>query len=180
MDITEKTIKSERVYEGKVLSLKVDTVELSNGKTAKREEVEHSGGACVLTIFENKVVFVSQFRYAFNSALLELPAGKLESGEQPDVSAKRELLEETGLIAKDLELIAKIMPSPGYTNEIIYCYFAKNVERGEQKLDEDEFLNVEYIEIPKVFEMLDNGEITDAKTVVSLLYLKNLKNLKFY
>ena len=113
-------------------------------------------------------MFVRQYRYAYGESIYELPAGKLEKGEEPLLAAKRELEEEAGIKAKELNLLYVVYPTPGYTNEKIYVYEATEGEKVKAHLDEDEFLDVEYIALEKVEEMLKNGEIKDAKTIIAL------------
>ncbi len=168
MDFTEKTLKRNYVYEGKILSLRVDEVLLCNGEKAKREIVDHTGGACVLYVENGKILFVRQFRYAYGEHVLEIPAGKLEKGEDPKTSALRELEEETGIKSSDATLLYVIYPTPGYTNEKIYIYRAKEGKQMQTCLDEGEFLRVEWIEKERVKKMLKEGEIVDGKTIIAL------------
>ena len=168
MDYVEKTIKRHYIYRGSILSLRCDDAELIDGTPCKREIVEHSGGACVLYVKENKILFVRQYRYAYGESVLELPAGKLNAGEDPSLAATRELKEETGVEAEKLELLQVLYPSPGYTNEKIYIYQAFGNKQTGQCLDEGEYLDVEWIDACKVKAMLFSGQIKDAKTVVAL------------
>ncbi len=169
MNLAEKTVKKNYVFEGKIINVRCDDALLPNGSPCKREIVEHPGGACVLCVKEGKVALVRQFRYAYGEELLEIPAGKLEKGEDPMKAAERELAEETGVKAKSLKLLQIFYPTPGYTNEKIYIYYAQGVEEGTQHLDEDEFLGVEFIPVERAVEMALNGEIRDGKTVYALL-----------
>ncbi len=168
MDLTEKTISSTTIYDGKILSLKKDEIVLCNGEKSFREVVHNSGGACVLAEIDGFIYFVKQYRYAHQKMLLELPAGKLNEGESPKDCAFRELTEETGLIADEMVLLSSIYPTPAYTDEVIYIYLAKGLKYSKMNLDDDEFLTVEKISIEKVKKMLSNGEIYDGKTVVGL------------
>lgn len=168
MDYIEKTVKKNYVYEGKILKLRRDEAELPNGKPCIREIVEHSGGACVLYVEDGKALFVRQYRYAYGESLYEIPAGKLEAGEDPMLAAARELEEEAGVKAGRLELLFVDYPTPGYTNEKIYIYRAYDCEKVAAHLDEGEFLDAEYIPLEKVKEMLKNGEIKDGKTIIAL------------
>ena len=172
MNTEEKIIGEEVLYKGKVFTAKKYTVMLPDGKTAFREEVEHHGGACVLAVKNGLIYFVTQYRLACRKNVLEIPAGKIEEGEDPLECATRELKEEAGLTAKKWTKIASVSPSPGYTNEIIHIYLAEDIEEGENRLDPGEFLNVSEIPLKKAFEMVETGEIFDAKTVIALLYLK--------
>lgn len=175
MDMTEKTLKKNYVYQGKILSLRVDDAQLPDGKPCKREIIEHSGGACVLYVENDSVLLVRQFRYAYGEMLWEIPAGKLEKGEDPKITASRELEEETGIRSEDLSLLFIDYPTPGYTNEKIYIYEAKNGKKVSQNLDDGEFLTAEFVPLTKVKEMLDTGEIKDGKTIIALLkyFLQN-------
>lgn len=168
MDYIEKTVQKNYVYKGKILNLRNDDAELPNGKPCKREIIEHSGGACVLYVENGKVLLVRQYRYAYGESIYEIPAGKLEKGEDPRLSALRELEEETGVKAEKSQLLYVIYPTPGYTNEKIYIYRAYAGEKVDRHLDEGEFLDVEWVPIEKVKEMLKNGEIKDGKTVIAL------------
>lgn len=168
MEYIERTVKKNYIYQGRILNLRCDDAVLPDGKPCVREIVEHSGGACVLYVEDGKVLFVRQYRYAYGESLYEIPAGKLEKGEDPMKAAARELEEEAGIKAGRLELMYIDYPSPGYTNEKIYIYRAFDGERVASHLDEDEFLEVEFIPIEKVKEMLKNGEIKDGKTVMAL------------
>ena len=168
MNYVEKTVQKNYIYKGKVINLRCDDALLPNGQPCKREICEHSGGSCVLYVEDGKILFVRQYRYAYEESLYEIPAGKLEKGEDPILAAARELEEEAGVKAKGLELLYTCYPTPGYTNEKIYIYRANGGEKVTSHLDEDEFLDVEYIPVEKVKTMLKNGEIRDAKTIIAL------------
>lgn len=169
MKFSEKTVEKNYVFNGKILDLKVDTVELINGEKAQREIVEHSGGSCVLVRRNGKILLVKQFRYAINKAIYEIPAGKLNKGENPLTTAIRELEEECGYKAKEVNLLFKVYPSPGYTSEIIYVYEAKGLTKTKVHLDKDEFLTSKWISQEKVKQMIEKGQINDAKTLIALL-----------
>ncbi len=171
MDFKEKTVGKNYVYKGRIVNLRNDEVLLPDGKNARREIIEHSGGSTVLCYENGKVLMVKQFRYAYGEEIWEIPAGKLNPGEDPLETARRELEEEGGVYAKDLELIFTVYPTPGYTEEIIRIYSAKNLTKTKQHLDEDEFLNAEWIELSKLKQMVENGEIKDGKTLIALLWL---------
>ena len=168
MDMTEKTVHRNYIYRGKILTLRCDDALRPDGRPCKREIVEHPGGACVLYAENGKLLFVRQYRYAYGEVVTEIPAGKLNEGEDPMLAAERELGEETGMIADELVLRFVLYPTPGYTNEKIFIYEALGVREGKQHLDEGEFLNVEFVPIEDALEMVENGAICDAKTIVAL------------
>lgn len=169
----EKTLSSKEVFDGKVIRVCHDSVELENGETALREVVYHNGGVCVLPLTDSgEVIFVKQFRYPYKEEVLELPAGKLNKGEDPFESAVRELREETGAEAKKYISLGRLYPSPGYCGEIITMYLAEDLSFGEQSLDEDEFLDTIRIPFEKAVEMVLSGEIPDAKTQTAILKAK--------
>lgn len=176
MDYVEQTVRKNYIYEGKILKLRRDDARLPDGRPCVREIIEHSGGACVLYVKEDKVLLVRQYRYAYGESLYELPAGKLEIGEDPKNAALRELEEEAGVLAEELKLLFVMYPTPGYTNEKIYIYQAVSGKETAISPDEDEFLDVEYLPLDKVKAMLKNGDIRDGKTIVALqAYLLNGK-----
>ena len=168
MSHEEKTLRKNYIYQGKILNLRVDDALLEDGTKCKREIVEHSGGACVLYVEKDNVLFVKQYRYAYGETVCEIPAGKLNAGEEPKAAAARELEEETGIKAARLELLYETYPTPGYTNERIYIYRAFDGTKAEAKPDEGEFLDVEWIPLARAKEMLKRSEIKDAKTIIAL------------
>lgn len=178
MNLKEKQLDYEYIFKGKVIKLRLDTAELPNGKTAKREIVEHNGGVCVAAITENdELLMVRQFRYPYNEIILELPAGKRDSlTEDPLECGKRELKEETGATAEEYISLGELYPTPGYCGEVIWLYAAKNLSYGELDPDDDEFLSVEKIPFDTAIQMVMNGEIKDAKTQTAILKLKLLKD----
>ena len=170
MKLFEKTLTSETQFEGRIIKVLRDTVELENGKTSAREVVCHNGGACVAALTEqNEVLLVRQFRYPYKEVLLELPAGKLEKGEDPFEAVKREQMEETGTTGENYISLGNLYPSPGYCDEIIRIWACRVAQKGEMHLDEDEFLEVERIPLDKAVEMVLNNEIPDSKTQVGIL-----------
>lgn len=171
MEFKEKTLKKDYLYRGKILNLRKDEVQLPNGKSAVREMVEHSGGSAVVCEKDGKVLLVKQFRYPYGAELLEIPAGKLNEGEDPAETAIRELEEEGGIKAERVEKLFDIYPTPAYTNEVIRIYRAVGVKTTKPHLDDDEFLDAIWVEKELLKKMLDNGEIKDAKTVIALQYL---------
>ena len=177
MNLDEKTVKSETVYKGRVISLIKDTVTLPNGDTATREVVTHRGGVGVIAEDENgNILFVKQFRYPYKEVVLEIPAGKRDSlDEDPLECGKRELKEETGATAKNFYSLGSLYPTPGYCGEIIWIFAAKELEFGNQHLDSDEFLNVEKIPLEKAVEMVLEDKIKDSKTQIAILKYNELK-----
>ena len=177
MDFKEKQIKSDLIYNGKVVKLYVDDVKCPNNNLSKREIIKHNGGVCILAIIDNKVILEKQYRYAYDEVLYELPAGKLEENENPYDAAIREFEEETGYKANTLIDYGKMYPTCGYSNEIIHMYVAKDIVKTQRHLDEDEFIEIEYIELDKVIDMINKGVIKDAKTIclISKYILANHK-----
>ena len=167
MNLTETKKSGKTVYSGKILTLTVDEVTLPDGNVAEREIVRHTGGAAVLAVKDDCVLLVRQFRYAYQKEIYEIPAGKLNAGEDPAKAALRELEEETGYTA-ELVPALKIYPTPGYTDEVIHIYFAENLRFVGQRLDEGEFLNIEFIPLAEVVSKIDSGEICDGKTVAAV------------
>lgn len=167
-------VESELTYKGRILDVKVDTIALPNGKTAKREVVLHNGGSAIIPVDkEGNIYFVRQYRHPTNRMILEIPAGMVEKGEDPIACAARELEEEIGQKSDDISLLTSIYSSVGYTTEIIHIYKAENLYEGEQNLDEDEFINIEKYHIDEAVEMIASGKIMDAKTIVAVLAYKN-------
>lgn len=175
MIVEEKTISSDRIYTGKVISLKVDTVEIENKGYQKREIVEHQGAVAIVALTDDdKVVLIKQFRKPIEQVIWEIPAGKLEIGENPKDCAIRELKEETGYSVDSLKLIHKYYTTPGFSNQLVFIYLAKNLTPGESHLEEDEFLEVCEIDKEEAYNMVLNNEICDSKTVIGLLLTKEL------
>lgn len=167
MSFFEEKIESAEIYNGKILKLCVDKVRLEDGRMSTREIVRHSGGAAVLLVKDNKILLVRQFRYAYGKEIYEIPAGKLNAGEEPIVSAARELEEEMGYRAELVHLL-DLYPTPGYTDEIIHIFYAEKYSFVGQKLDDGEFLNCEFADIKRVMDMIESGEICDAKTISAI------------
>ncbi|TQE92429.1 NUDIX domain-containing protein [Ureibacillus terrenus] len=171
----EKTVHSTEIFKGKVVTLTVDDVILPNGKEAKREIVHHPGAVAIIPITrDGKIVFVEQYRKALERSIVEIPAGKLEPGEDPAVCARRELEEETGYGAGELTYLLSFATSPGFANEIIHLYVAKDLYKIEEKrtLDEDEFVSIIEATIEEAEEMIENRQIYDAKTAYGVLWAK--------
>ena len=167
MDLTERTIESKTMFQGRIITVLLDTAGLPDGGTAQREVVLHPGGVAILALDEaDNVALVRQYRYPLHGLLLELPAGKLDPGEDHRPAALRELSEETGL--------GHIYASPGFCDEALHMYLARDLTRARQHLDEDEFLDVVTMPFDTLVEQVMSGEITDAKTVATVLKVKTL------
>lgn len=169
MKYEEKTVSENYIYRGKILSLRCDDALRPDGKPCKREVVEHLGGATVLAETEAGIALVRQYRYAYKEELYEIPAGKLNAGEDPMKAAARELSEETGLIAERLRLLTVFYPTPGYTNEKIYIYEAEGLRKGKEHLDDGEFLDTVFLPREEVLAMIKDGRIKDGKTIAAVL-----------
>jgi ADP-ribose pyrophosphatase len=171
----EKTIKTEKIFDGKVVKLQVDEVLLPNGKKSKRELIKHPGAVAVVAITdENKIIFVEQFRKPLEKSIIEIPAGKLEPGEIPEKTAKRELEEETGYTSTSLTKIASFYTSPGFADEQMHIYLAKDLKKLENPpaLDEDEFIEILELTLDEAKRYVKNERIQDAKTNYAVLYLE--------
>lgn len=171
----EKTIRSERMYEGKIINLKVDEVKLPNGKTSKRELIEHPGAVAILAFTpDNKIIMVEQYRKALERSIIEVPAGKLEKGESPETTAMRELEEETGYSADSLELIQSFSTSPGFADEVVHLFFAEGLKKSESGAvtDDDEFVELLEVTVEEAEEMMRDNRIYDAKTAFAVLWAK--------
>ena len=169
MEFTEKTLSSEYVFKGKVIDVKRDDILVSNGHKSIREVVEHSGGVVILAIKDNKILTVKQYRYPISNTSIELPAGKLEKGENPDFAAKRELEEETGFVTKNWTSLGYIYTSPGFCDEKLHLYLAQDLTFKKENPDEDEILENDRYTIQELLEMIDNGTINDSKTLCAIL-----------
>lgn len=171
MKLEEKTISSKTLYDGKIIRLELDDVELPDGKPAKREVARHPAGVAVAALTkENELLFVKQYRYPFHEVVLELPAGKVDDPKTtPLENGKRELLEETGAVGYNYVSLGAQYVSPGFTDEVLYMYMCRVDHFDEQRLDEDEFLNVERIPLDKAVEMVMNNQIADGKTQTAVL-----------
>jgi len=165
MNFTEKTLNSQTVYDGKIIKVLKDDVEVADGHKSFREVVKHSGGVVILAIHDDKIIFVKQFRYPMKDILLELPAGKLERGEDPFLAAQRELEEETGYCADKWTNLGFVYTSPGYSDEKLYLYKCENLHFTKCHPDVGEILQPLEINIDDAIKMINNGEINDAKTL---------------
>lgn len=169
MEFYEKTIKSQRIYDGKILKLDLEDVKLPDGNTSKRELIRHQGGVAIIPFTKDgNIILVEQFRKPLEKVIYEIPAGKLEKGEKIDYCAQRELEEETGYKANDLKYIGKFASSPGYSDEIIYVFSAKNLYSGVKGGDDDEFINIHEVSLQRIKELVKSGEIIDSKLICAL------------
>ncbi|WP_126937365.1 NUDIX hydrolase [Veillonella sp. CHU740] len=165
----ERKLSSEMKFDGKLIKVTYDIADV-NGKEAWREVVHHPGASAVVAIDEdNRIIMEKQFRYALNDYLLEIPAGKLDAGEDPLVCAKRELEEETGIIASEWISLGAIATSPGFCNEVIHLYVAKGLSKGEIHWDEDEYVEVERYTLDELLQRIKEETIKDSKTLSALL-----------
>ena len=170
MDYTEEKLRHVNTYKGIIVDVETDMVRLTNGKITMREVVHHPGGVCVAAVDEDGLIaVVRQYRYPFREHLTELPAGKLEYGEDPLEAAKRELSEETGLEAENWTLLGALYTSPGFSTEKLYLYLATGLSQGKAHPDPNEFLDVEKLPLEELVARVERGEICDAKTVAGAL-----------
>lgn len=178
MDLTEKTVDSEICYQGVIVTVRMDRAQLPNGRVARREVVEHPGGVAILPLDEGgNVLTVRQYRYPFGQVLLEVPAGKMEPGEDPRQCALRELQEEVGAVPRELVDLGELYLSPGFCDEVLHLYLARGLELGASHPDEDEFLELVRIPLEELARQVMSGQVKDAKTVAAVLKTKVLLNL---
>jgi ADP-ribose pyrophosphatase len=170
-NLDEKTISSSSIYDGKIIKVRLDKVRLSDGKEGYREIVEMTskGAVAIVPLVDDRVYFVKQYRKSLEKALLEIPAGRVDAGEEPADSARRELTEEIGFWPNKLEQIAFFYSSPGFSDEVIYLYLARDLVKHEAASDEGEFLEIQSIPLSEALKMISNGEIEDGKTITGLL-----------
>ena len=179
MNMDEKTIKSEKIFDGRIINVKVDTVQLCDGSYSTRELVNHPGGVAVVALDDEGYVYmVRQFRKPFERVVFEIPAGKLDYGEDHLSCGVRELEEETGLKAKNFEYLGEFMVSPGFCNELIHIYLATDLYKGTIHPDEGEFLEIEKHKLDDLIDLIMDNKISDAKTVIGLLKAKQKMNSK--
>ncbi len=169
MDLNEKTLTSKLVYDGGLLKVYYDTVELVNGKTSWREVIRHPGAVVMVPVDDEGNVYLErQFRYPYDRVIIEVPAGKLEWGEDPDDACRRELKEEIGAEASRWERAGEMLPTPGYCDELQHVYLARGLTFGDRHLDEDEFLDVFRVPFEEALDMAADGRIQDCKTIAAL------------
>ena len=174
-DLKETRIASEQKFSGRLIDLYLDQVELPNGQTSSREWIDHPGAVCLIPVLpDDKICLIRQFRYGPGEEFIEIPAGKLDSGEAPLECAYRELEEETGYRANKLTFLTNIHPAIGFSNEKMWMYLAEDLEKYENKLDQDEFLELLPTPLEKALDWIWSGKITDVKTIIGLLWAKRL------
>lgn len=174
---TEKTIHTKKIFDGNIISLQVDDVELPNGETSKREIVKHPGAVAIIPVTpDGKIIFVKQYRKPLEKTLLEIPAGKIEPNEAKEITAIRELEEETGFTTKQLNYVTSFYTSPGFADELMHLYYTDSLEELDEKVagDDDEFIELVTLSIDEAEDYMNEQHIQDAKTAYALLYLKTL------
>ncbi len=175
MNYKEKTISTKQIYQGNIISVECQTVELPDGREAPRDIVRHPGASVVIPLSDDgQLYMVKQYRKPIDSISLEIPAGKLDHGEDPMVCAERELKEETGLKAEHIRHLLSIHSTPGFSNEILHMYLATGLSEGEACADEDEFITSEKIPVDLLVNMVMKGEITDAKSIIGILLAERM------
>jgi ADP-ribose pyrophosphatase len=166
----EPTIESKDIYQGRIVNLRVDTVQLPSGRTTTREIVEHEDAVCVVPIDEdNNVLMVRQYRKAAQLNLLEVPAGGVEAGESPEETVLRELQEEVGVTSSSLRRLSGFWVSPGWATEFMHAYLATDLSPASLPADDDEYISVERVPLDSIPGLIDSGEIQDSKSIASLL-----------
>lgn len=166
-----KVLSGSLLYQGKAISLKKEEIELPSGKRIYRETVIHHGASATIPVMDNdKIIFIRQYRHPVGEYLLEIPAGTLRLGEDPESCARRELEEETGYIAGELIHLLTIYPSPGYSNEKLHIYLARKLEKSRQNLEADEDISLVFLNLQEALEAIRDRRIVDAKTLVSIFY----------
>lgn len=174
-DVTEKILHSDTIFQGKVLNLRIDTVELPDGSIGKREIIEHAEAVIVVPVTrEGKLLLVKQYRCAVGRNTMELPAGNIDPGEAIEAAARRELQEETGYKAGEMTRLFSVHSTPGICTEVLHVFFASDLSRVEQNLDEGEFIEVYAVDWEKAMEMVWSGAISDAVSVAGILAVDSL------
>jgi ADP-ribose pyrophosphatase len=176
-----KRLSTRRVYNGRFLKVELDTVKLPNGAVIELEMIRHPGASAVVPFLSDpesidpQLLLIRQYRHATDGYIYEIPAGKLDGGEDPADCARRELLEETGCTAKNIEHLYTFFTTPGFTDEKIHAYMATGLTRGEQKLELEEVMTLETVSLTRALQMIRTGEIVDAKTALTLLFVAGFK-----
>ncbi|NLB77289.1 MAG: NUDIX hydrolase [Clostridiaceae bacterium] len=176
MEYYEKTISSELKYKGNIIDVEKLIVELPNGKLASRDVVRNAGASVVVPVVDDEIILVQQFRKPAEKEFIELPAGKLEFGEDPAVCATRELKEETGYSTGKLVKILELYPAPAFSDEVLHIYLATELIKGEATPDEDEFISAKAYKFAEALTMIDEGIINDSKTVAGILFASRYLN----
>jgi len=175
INLKETKLSSKNVFQGRLLDVRKDEVELPNGKTSTREWIKHPGAVCCVPILpDGKIALIKQYRYPVQSEMIELPAGKLDPNEEPEECAMRELQEEIGYRPKKLTFLTHIHPAVGFANEKMWLYLAQDLVPSESKLDDDEFLELIPTDFDEALELIWSGEITDVKTIIGLLWVNRI------
>jgi ADP-ribose pyrophosphatase len=170
MELIEKTLESKLVFKGRLINVRVDTVQLPNGRVSTREVVEHKGAVCVVPLLDHEqVVMVKQYRQPVGKVLLELPAGTLDKGEDPEECARRELVEEVGYYPQKLTKMFHSYLAPGYSTEMLHTYLAEDLQPTSENRDADEFIEVVTVNLRQAVDMIRSGEIIDAKSICGIL-----------
>ena len=174
-DLKESKLSSEAIFQGRLLEVRKDEVELPNGKTSTREWINHPGAVCCVPILpDGKIALIRQYRYPVQEEMIELPAGKLDRGEEPETCAVRELEEEIGYYPGKLTFLTHIHPAIGFANEKMWLYLADDLEKTDSKLDEDEFLELIPTDLSEAVQMVWDRKISDVKTIIGLLWVQRL------
>lgn len=174
-DLQEKVLSTRSAFQGNILNVRVDQVELPDGSSSEREVVEHSGGVTIIPVTpEKKIMMVRQYRIATEEELLELPAGKIDGQESAEEAARRELKEETGYYGGNFQHLFDFYTTPGYSSELLHLYLAENIHPGEREPEQGEFLKNEKITIARIPDLIFSGRIKDSKTIVGLLSLREI------
>ena len=173
MDKKEKTIVSQVVYDGRIIKVNNDKVLCPNGNESTREVVHHRGGVAILFKINDRFVFEKQYRYAFDEEIIEVPAGKLEEGEEPLPAAERELLEETGYEPLEMVFLGDMYPTCGYSNEVIHLYYCEKAVKKERHLDKDENIDLMLLSLEEIEKLINENKIKDAKSISALYLYKN-------
>ncbi len=173
--LKEKQLSTKQVYHGSFLDVRKDEVELLNGKTSTREWINHPGAACIIPVLpDGKIALIKQYRYPVKAEMIELPAGKLDPGEDPENCARRELEEEIGYITRKLTFVCNIHPAIGFASEKMWIYLAEELVKTTENTDHDEFLEIMPTDLTEAVKMVWAGKITDVKTIIGLLWAKRL------
>ena len=175
-DLKEDKISSTQIFSGKLIDLYLDKVRLPNGKKSTREWIDHPGAVCIVPILDNgDILLIRQFRYGPREEFIEIPAGKIDKNEDPLKCGLRELEEETGYKSNKLTFLTNIHPAIGFSNEKMWMYLAEKLELSKKKLDEDEFLELLPTPLNQAIEWVFSGKITDVKTIIGIMWMKELK-----